>query len=146
MGGSKTWTTVMVISFRLSTMDDILNIRKRPSQAADKSLEAPKRERLDAVADPRPVDFAAEEPGFFEDLEVLRDGRLRQRQLVHDGAADAGVLADQDAQDLNAPGVGDGLCEHRKLRVGLRTLDGAEIVVSPRGRAACSQGFVVHRR
>src|SRR5665647_1996557 len=146
MGGSKAWTAVMVITFRISMMDDILDIRKRLSQAADKILEAAQRERLDAVADPRPVDFAAEQPGILENLEVLGHGGLRQGQLVHDGAADAGVLADEDAQDLNAHRVGDGFGEGRKRRVGLRALDGAEIAFSPRGRAACGQGFDVHRR
>ena len=47
--------------------------------------------RFDAVADPRPINGAADEARLFEHLQVLGDGRLGQRQVFDDVAAHARV-------------------------------------------------------
>ena len=53
------------------------------------TLELCERPVVDAVAYLRAVDFALDEPSFFELLEVLRNGRLRERQLFDNIAAHA---------------------------------------------------------
>lgn len=108
----------------------------RGSEAPDEGPQASKRLRLDAVADPRPIHFTVDEARLFQNLEVLGDRRLRQRQLVDDIATDAGVLADQDANDLHARRVPEGLRQRGELLVGLLSLDGTEVHRMLRGRAA----------
>ena len=71
------------------------------SEAANQGLEAPERAGFEAIAGARAVDLAADEADVFQDLEVLRHGGLRQRQLLDDVAADAGVSTRQQAHDLD---------------------------------------------
>src|SRR5688572_16258404 len=54
------------------------------SEATDESLEATHRPGLDAVAGSRTVHLASDQSRFLQDLEVLRDRGLGERQLVHD--------------------------------------------------------------
>ena len=96
-------------------------------QACDEGFQTPEDVRLDAVADARSIDFPADEPGVLQDLEVLRHGGLRERKLVDDVAADAGVAADQEPQDLDAGRVADRLAQNRELLVRFRALDRAEV-------------------
>jgi len=55
--------------------------------------------RVEAVTDPRPVDRATDQPGLLEHLQVLRYGRLGERELVDNLAADATAPLGKDAQD-----------------------------------------------
>jgi len=98
-----------------------------PLEASDEGLQATEDVRLDAIADPRTVDLAADETCLLQDLEVLRHRRLRERQLVDDVTADARLPADEETQDLHARYVADGLAEERQLLVGLDALDRTEI-------------------
>lgn len=64
--------------------------------------------RVEAVAHARAVDLALHQPGRFQLFEVLRDGALRQRQLLHDVAADARLAGGQQPQNRHAGGVAEG--------------------------------------
>ena len=121
----------------------------RPSQARHQHLEAAQGAGLDAVTDARPVDLAADEAGFLEHLEVLGDGRLGERELVHDVAADTRRLAHQDADDLHACRVRDRLRERRELLVGLLALDGPKIGLDARlgdSSPVAARSFIVDIR
>jgi hypothetical protein len=96
-------------------------------EASNERLQTPQGAGLDAVADPGTVDVAADEAGVLEHLQVLRHRRLRERQLVHDVAADAGLAADEETHDLDAGGVPEGLREDRELLVCLWSFDRARI-------------------
>ena len=73
---------------------------------------------IDAVADPWTVDLAPHEAGLLELLEVLRDGRLGERKLVHDLPADARVATQQQPNDRDASGMAESFGEPRELLVG----------------------------
>ena len=75
------------------------------------------------VAGAQPLDFAGDQAGLLQYLQVLRDGRLRERQLVDDLAAVAGVAAEQQAHDPDTRGVADRLREQRELNVALLARD-----------------------
>ena len=70
---------------------------------------------VEAVAGARPFDLAGHEPGGLERLQMLRDRRLRQRQLVDDLAANAGVARSQYLEDSQTSRMGDGLGPGRQL-------------------------------
>ena len=72
-----------------------------------------------AVAGAQPLDLADDQAGVLEHLQVLRDGRLRERQLVDELAAVAGVAAEQQPQDPDAGRVAERLREQRELLVAL---------------------------
>jgi hypothetical protein len=121
--------------------------RRWSSQASHERLQATERSGLDAITDAGAVDLAADEPRLLQHLEVLRDRRLRQRQLLDDIAADARVSPGEEPQDLDASRMSDRLAERRELLVGLRPstarLSGAvfpgvegaqQLVVSPAQR------------
>ena len=55
----------------------------------DKRFEPAKSTGVDAIADTRPIDIAPDQASVFQDLEMLGDGRLRQRKCLGDLAADA---------------------------------------------------------
>jgi hypothetical protein len=80
-------------SFRLSAINDVEGVERQASEPPDERSQATERVRLDAVANPRPVHVAADEPGVLEHLEVLGNRRLGERQLVYDVAAYTSVLA-----------------------------------------------------
>src|SRR5512140_3469314 len=96
-------------------------------EAPDERLEPAQGRRLEAVADMRPVDLSPDQASILQDLEVLRDRGLGQRQLVDDVPADAGVPPRQEPEDLHARRMPDRLAEAGELLVGLRTLDGPEV-------------------
>src|SRR5574342_861482 len=115
-------------------------------QASDERLEAPQGVGLDAVADARPVDLAADEAGLLQHFQVLGDGGLGKRQFLADVAADAGLAADEQADDLDARGMAERLGQEREFLVGGLALDGAEVrflVRLGRGSAGGSQLHVV---
>ena len=94
MAGSNTrMVTDMGGSFRLSAINDVEGVERQASEPPDERSQATERVRLDAVANPRPVHVAADEPGVLEHLEVLGNRRLGERQLVYDVAAYTSVLA-----------------------------------------------------
>ena len=111
------------------------------SQTAYQRLEPAECARLDAVTDARAIDVTADEPGVLENLEVLRDGALGQRQFVHDVAADTGVPANQDPKDLDASRMPEGLGESCQLIVGVVALDRSKVRQLDRGRAAGLDGI-----
>jgi len=96
-------------------------------ETSDEGLEAPEDVRLHAVADARTIDLAADEPSALEDLQVLRHRRLRERELVHDVATDAGVAAHEKPQDLDPGRVADGLAKDRQLTIRRLALHGPQI-------------------
>jgi hypothetical protein len=49
---------------------------------------------IQAIAGTRTADFAADNPGFAQYLQMLRNGRLRKRQVTNNLAAAAAVAAD----------------------------------------------------
>src|SRR5690606_22979890 len=106
------------------------------SKTSDQRSEATERVRLDAIADPRAVDVAADEPRLFEHLEVLRNRRLSERQLVHQIPANAAIFADQNAQDLHTSRVPERFGECRQFLVGRVALDGPKISLQFGRRAA----------
>lgn len=73
---------------------------------AEAALEAFNLFVVQAVARLGAVDFAANQPGVFEVLEVLRYGRLRQGQRVDEVAAHAVALVGEQLQNCEAGGVG----------------------------------------
>jgi hypothetical protein len=99
----------------------------RSSDAGDEGFQSSEGVWFNAIADARSVDLAADKAGVLQDLEVLRHGGLRERQLVHDVAADTGVPTNQEAEDLDPGRVTGRLAEERKLLVGVRALDGTEV-------------------
>ena len=64
---------------------------------------------LDAVADTRTVDLASNQPRFLEDLQMLRDGGLREVEPVDNLAANALVVAGEQPKDLDARRYAPGL-------------------------------------
>jgi len=104
-----------------------LRSRSFSLDASDEGLEAPEDVRFDAVADPRAVDLAADEPRVLEHLQVLRHGGLGERQLVDDVAADARVSAYEEPEYLHARGVANRFAEERELLVCRWPLDRAEV-------------------
>jgi len=99
-------------------------------QASDERSQPTERTGFKAVADARTVDLSADETRILENLEVLRDRRLRERQLVDDVPADAGIRPGQESEDLHAGWMPNRLAEGRELLVGLLALDGPEIGLS----------------
>lgn len=106
------------------------------SQAPDQRPEAPQLAGLDAVADAGTVDVTANEAHVLEHLEVLGHGGLREVELFDDVAADAAVVAREQAQDSNASRMPERLGERRELLVGVAPLDGTKVGLVVRGRAA----------
>ena len=78
-------------------------------QAANQRAQPAQRVRLDAVTDAGAVDLSADQSGVLEHLEVLRHRGLRKPQIVDEIATDAGIATDQQAQDLDARRMPDGL-------------------------------------
>ena len=68
-----------------------------------------------AVAGAQPLDLADDQTRVLQHLQVLRDGRLRERQLVDELAAVAGVVGEQQPQDAHAGRVAERLREQREL-------------------------------
>ena len=54
---------------------------------------------IDTVTDAGPFDLAFDQSYSLQFGEVLRHGRLRQRQLIDDVAADTDILFRQEIQD-----------------------------------------------
>src|SRR5206468_9597369 len=73
-----------------------------------------------AVADPRPVDFPLNPSGLLEYLEVLRDGRLRERHRVDDCSADTLPTLEQKAEDRGPRRMREAPREAREIIVPLR--------------------------
>src|SRR5512146_426756 len=96
-------------------------------EAADERLQPAHGAGLHAVADARAVDLAPDQAGILQHLQVLRDGGLREGQLVHDVAADAGFATHQQPHDLDARRVTEGLRENREILVGFRPFHGAHV-------------------
>src|SRR6185436_8223278 len=90
------------------------------SQRRDQLLEPRERGGFDAVTDARAVDFTLHEPRVLQRLEVLRHGRLRQRQLVDQHAAVALTLRRQQPDDRHPRRMADRPSEARGLAVGGR--------------------------
>jgi hypothetical protein len=74
---------------------------------------------IEAVAGPRTADFAANNPGFEQDLEVLGYGRLRQRQTADDGTAATAIATDsgERTNDGKTSRMAQRLQAHRKQTV-----------------------------
>src|SRR5579859_2591326 len=89
-------------------------------ERADQRLEPANDARVQAVADARTVDLALDDARVPEDLEMLRDGRLRERELVDDLTADARPPPGEEAHDLDARRVRERLGEPGELLVGSR--------------------------
>src|SRR5579875_1339621 len=68
---------------------------------------------IERVTNPRPGDFAGNDSGRLEDAEMLGDGRLREPDFIDDVAADARLLLEKQAHDMNASGVGQCLSNCR---------------------------------
>lgn len=75
-------------------------------EASDQRLELLQRFRVDAVTDFGPVDFALHESGLLQNLQVLRNRRLGQRQLVNNFAADTALATDQHTHDAHSGRMG----------------------------------------
>lgn len=58
---------------------------------------------------------------------MVRDGRLSERQLVHYIATHTSGLADQEAKDLHARRVSEGLREDGEILVSFVTLDRTQV-------------------
>jgi hypothetical protein len=83
-------------------------MRWRKSEPPNERAEAPERVRFHAVADARPVDVPADEASVLQDLEVLGNGGLCERKLLHDIATNAALLTEQQAKYLYASWMSDG--------------------------------------
>jgi len=81
------------------------------SQPGDKRLEARNRLRMDAVTDTWRINFAADQSGILEHLEVLGNGSLGEREPLDDEAALALSALHQQLQDLDASRVTQRLAE-----------------------------------
>ena len=91
-------------------------------QTSDERFQAPQRSWFDAVANSWAIHVAANQPAFFENLEVLRDRGLRKWQLLDDLAAHTTALPYEDAKDLYSGWVSDRPRQLRQLIVGFRPL------------------------
>lgn len=97
------------------------------SKASDEGAQPAQGRGLDAVADPRPVHVAPDQPGLFEHLRVLRHRRLGERQIVHDIAANTRIFSHQKAEDLDPRRVPERLREARQLLVSGLPFDRPEV-------------------
>ena len=113
-------------SSKLSLIDDDAG-PKNLSYSSHERPEAPDRSRFDAVTDARTINLTADESGLLEHLEVLRDGRLGERKLVHEVPADAGRPVHKYPENPYSGRMRDSLSQHRELLIGLATLDRAQV-------------------
>jgi hypothetical protein len=105
-------------------------------EAADERFEAPQSSRFDAVANAWTIHVAADQAALLQDLEVLRNSRLRERQFFDNFPANAAIFPDEESQDLHPRRVADGLGELCQFFIGLGALDGPEVrSVQRRGAA-----------
>jgi hypothetical protein len=95
------------------------------SQRRDQGLGPTQCVLVEAVADPRTVHGAPNETRLFEDLQMLRDRRLRQRKLVHDLPAETLTSSGEEPKDLHPGRVAECLGEPGKFLIGLGALDRA---------------------
>ena len=86
----------------------------------------------------RPSISPDDQTGVLEHLQVLRDGRLRERELVDELAAVAGVVGEQQPHDPHARRVAERLREDRDL-----LLDASS---RSRGSRDAGRGVVAGRR
>src|SRR3546814_1437392 len=70
--------------------------RRRGFDEGEEAGERPHGGRVERVADPRPGDLADDQPRLLQDAQVLRGGRGRQADLLHEVAADAATAPQQD--------------------------------------------------
>ncbi len=102
----------LLFALRRTTMSQPINSNDRHQR-----LQPPQHLVVDAVAHARALFPAADQAGVLQNPKVLGDGRLRQRQLVHNLAANPRFLAGQKAQYAHAGGMGDRLRQHLKKAV-----------------------------
>src|SRR5262245_28549212 len=86
-------------------------------QRSGQHLESAKGLGVHAVAGAGPVHFALDEAGLLQDLEVLRDRGLGERQHAHDLAAHARARGREVPDDGHARRVGEGPGERGELLV-----------------------------
>lgn len=84
----------MCANYRLTTVGCV-----GVEHPTDQPLQRLPARRVNAVADRHAFDGAAHQPRFFQCFQVLTDGRLRQAQLLHQIAVDAGVRPQQVLND-----------------------------------------------
>ena len=92
------------------------------SQAFDQLFQFLQVRLIDAVANLWTVDFALDQPGLFENFEMLRDGGLSKRQATYDFSAHASVAAYQETEDLDASRMSNRpgkRCQLASTRIGL---------------------------
>lgn len=83
--------------------------RERVEHGREAVPQRCERRAVEAVTDARTVDLALDEADVLQHLQVLRDRRLRKRQLVDDLAAHTRRPAREHAQNGQASGMPDGL-------------------------------------
>ena len=93
----------------------------------DQSLEAAKGSRSNTVANSGPIHVAADEPGVFEHLQVLRYRGLSQGNLIHNVTTNTGIFSHQESQYLHPRRVTERLRKARELFVCCVTFDGPQI-------------------
>ncbi len=83
--------------------------------SAEEVVELGQSVAAGAVAGAQSLDLADDQAGVPEDLQVLGDGRLRERELVDELAAVAGVVGEQQPQDPDARRVRERLRQQRDI-------------------------------
>lgn len=79
----------------------------RQEQAKYAAQPRPRSAR-ESIVDPGPTACRIDQPGLFEDLEMVRDGGLQQRQAFREVAhADFSLRTDQGDKDAQAIGIGE---------------------------------------
>ena len=92
------------------------------------------RSRDGAVAGARPVDLTLNQPRVLQHLQMLRDGRLGERQLVDDLAAEAGLAA---RAGRAGSGRGPDARAPSPAARARRSGDGAHSMIAVIGRRSC---------
>jgi hypothetical protein len=76
-------------------------------QFGDQPFEFLEPGRVRAVADARPIHLALNEPRLAEDLQVLRDGGLREVHRTDELAADTAAPRQEQPQKLHPSWMGE---------------------------------------
>lgn len=103
--------------------------------ARNQRAQSAQRVGFDAVTDAGAVDLSADQSGVLEHLEMLRHRGLRKPQIVDEIATDAGIATGQQAQDLDARRMPDGLGQGSQFGIGIVPFNGASIKLTRRWRA-----------
>ncbi len=98
-------------------------LRQGGSQRCDQDFCPSQCTFCEAIADSRPIHSTPHEAGLLESLEVLRDCRLRKREIVDEIATKTFSLPSEDTENLHAGRMSESFCERSELFIGFVAFD-----------------------